>query len=136
MISPGQLVYEPLSVFEQLAQGRVDFFEHLTRLFENVPEGRQLLLYFSAHVVLLIIAVILAIYSLVFNSTNGYAITAILAIIAVLILNTVTGRLSFMGVQTTDAASLVFVSSAIFILSALASAALKKRTAPSSAVAR
>ncbi|MEM1509175.1 MAG: hypothetical protein QXY49_03415 [Thermofilaceae archaeon] len=107
-ISSPQFEYKPSSLFEQLAQGKVNFFEQLTRLLEHRPEGRQLILYFSTHVVLLIIATVLAIYSIITNSTNGYIITAILAILSVVTLNIVVNGLAFADPVTTDAGSVIF----------------------------
>ena len=74
--------YVPLTVFKRMAEGAGTVPEDLMDLVSEAPEGDKALAALTAHLALLVIALILATLSPIAASGGGYASTAVFTVLS------------------------------------------------------
>jgi len=74
--------YAPLSVFKRMAEGAGTVPEELMGLISEAPEGDKALAALTAHLALLVIALILAVLSPIAASGGGCAATAVFTVLS------------------------------------------------------
>ena len=116
--------YVPLSVFRRMAEGAGSVPEDLMGLVSEAPEGDKALAALTAHLALLVIALILATLSPIAASGGGYASTAVFTVLSLATLF-ITAEYSAASYSVRAGTLLALASAFVYLASYVAARALE-----------
>mgnify|MGYP000591175462 FL=1 len=116
--------YVPLTVFKRMAEGAGSVPEDLMGLVSEAPEGDKALAALTAHLALLVIALILATLSPIAASGGGYASTAVFTVLSLATLF-ITAEYSAASYSVRAGTLLALASAFVYLASYVAARALE-----------